>query len=96
MRGADAFFDRVSAEDFSQASQEIGMLLGFAEFWAESTWDKSMPEMRDVEQEKAANSLEERDLIEVKRCSSDVGEGGEHRPIKHVSSVDHNELRMNR
>lgn len=74
MRGADAFFDQVSAEDFSQESQEIGTLLGFAELWAESTWDKSMPEMRDVEQEKAANSLEERDLIEVKRCSPDISD----------------------
>ena len=74
MRGADAFFDQVSAEDFSQDSQEIGTLLGFAELWAESTWDKSMPEMRNVEQEKAANSLEERDLIEVKRCSPDISD----------------------
>lgn len=74
MRGADAFFDQVSVEDFSQESQEIGTLLGFAELWAESTWDKSMPKMRDVEQEKAANSLEESDLIEVKRCSPDISD----------------------
>lgn len=74
MRGADAFFEQVCADDFMQNNQEIGVMLGFADFWAQSTWSKAMPDTRDVEQEQVANSLNEGDLLEIKRCSSDVSD----------------------
>lgn len=74
MRGADAFFEQVCADDFMQSYHEIGVMLGFADLWAQSTWSKAMPDTRDVEREQVASSLHEGDFIQVKRCPSDVSE----------------------
>lgn len=75
IRGADAFFQDMTADEFADDSPSGMKKIGTAELWAESTWRKGESD-RHLLVESLAAEVKEGDMLEVRQCPDNLSEWG--------------------